>query len=499
MWQFRRLVYREPSFDNDESNLSSVFRVGVAVVSPFDPVISGAMHAYTSVRRTLTQRSFSLSRLTMSVAGHTNYFAHPLLRAHNWQHRPELDRVCDWWRGGGRGICALVGMGGAGKTAIAERFLRILPGGLPVDPVVAKDASLPAPHSVFVFSFYDAPNPEAFFGALQMWLEHTPRVETVLSVGQMLFLLQQTPGLVVMDGLERVQEDGSRGMFGRLDSPKLRDFLDQLAAGYVPELSVLVTSRFPLADLRDKHPQFFCTVAVDQIDVAAGVQLLRERGVHGTDGQLAAVVQQCGRHALTVDFAGGYLTEYAHGDPAIPLDLGTAEELRAAAEQEPDEDRRAVLKQGHRFARIAGHYREAMLRTDEAVMALLERICLFRLGVDCRALAAIFTGPEAEKVSGKALAGLDREQLQRKLDWLVRMQIVEVAYRNPKRERGTATEPAEDSSLTLRVTIQEPRATYSIHPAVRDGFLSGISGEAALASHENVRKTSRATDGRAFR
>lgn len=61
----------------------------------------------------------------------SNHFVHPLLRAHNWQHRPQLDEVCDWWRSGGQGVCALVGMGGAGKTAITERFLRMLPEGLP--------------------------------------------------------------------------------------------------------------------------------------------------------------------------------------------------------------------------------------------------------------------------------------------------------------------------------------------------------------------------------
>ncbi len=81
--------------------------------------------------------------------------------------------------------------------------------------------------------------------------------------------------------------------------------------------------------------------------------------------------------------------------------------------------------QGRRFARIAQRYREAMLSSDEAAIALLERICLFRLGVDCRTLAAIFTGPDATKVSGKALAGLDADQLQKKLAWLVRMRIVE--------------------------------------------------------------------------
>jgi hypothetical protein len=69
----------------------------------------------------------------------TNFFVDSLLRAHDWPHRPQLDDACQWWRGrgigfqpvnatdrkleayatGGRGVLALVGMGGAGKTAIA--------------------------------------------------------------------------------------------------------------------------------------------------------------------------------------------------------------------------------------------------------------------------------------------------------------------------------------------------------------------------------------------
>jgi len=76
----------------------------------------------------------------MSNAGTSNYFVHTLLRARDWQHRPQLDDVIEWWQAGGRGVCALIGMGGAGKTAVAERFLRILPGGLPDDPQVDKDS-----------------------------------------------------------------------------------------------------------------------------------------------------------------------------------------------------------------------------------------------------------------------------------------------------------------------------------------------------------------------
>ncbi len=393
------------------------------------------------------------------------------MRAHDWQHRPQLDQVCEWWRGGGTGVCALVGIGGAGKTAIADRFLQILPGVIPQDAKIAKDPSLPTPHSTFVFSFYDAPNPEAFFEALQMWLEQTPRVSVVASFFQLMFMVQKSPGLLILDGLEKVQEDGGRGVLGKLASPKLRDFLDHVAAGHAPLLSVLITTRFPLADLRESKPQFFRTIPVEEIETAAGVQLLQAHGVRGTDPQLEAIVRECGNHALTIDFAGGYIREYGNGDPATRLNLGTAEELAAAAEKEPDDDRRGVLKQGFRFARVAERYRDAMLKNDEAALALLERICLFRLGADCQTLASIFTGEGATKVSGKALAALNAKELQQKLDWLVRMRIVE-------QSAPSVSENTKDSKL---------KTAYTIHPAVRDGFLGGIRRDEMAASHEAVR------------
>ncbi|MHC4407119.1 MAG: P-loop NTPase family protein [Planctomycetota bacterium] len=59
---------------------------------------------------------------------------HRLLRARDWQDRPQLEAVCRWWRGGGPGVCSLVGIGGAGKTAVADRFLQLLPGATEESP-----------------------------------------------------------------------------------------------------------------------------------------------------------------------------------------------------------------------------------------------------------------------------------------------------------------------------------------------------------------------------
>jgi hypothetical protein len=95
---------------------------------------------------------------------------HTLLRARDWQHRPQLDMVCEWWRSYGAGLCALVGIGGAGKTAIADRFLQLLPGVLPDNPRVPKDNGLPTPRDHRIFSFCNVPNPDEFFRDLADWL-----------------------------------------------------------------------------------------------------------------------------------------------------------------------------------------------------------------------------------------------------------------------------------------------------------------------------------------
>ncbi len=141
-------------------------------------------------------------------------FVRQLLRAQDWQHRPQLDKLGDWWRGGGRGVCALIGIGGAGKTAVVERFLRVLPGAMPDTSGIPKDDSLPTSRRLFVFSFYDAPNPDKFFAELAAWLtgETSDEPAETYSFEQTVRLLERAGEcLLVMGGLEKVQDDGSRG------------------------------------------------------------------------------------------------------------------------------------------------------------------------------------------------------------------------------------------------------------------------------------------------
>ncbi|MCP4662119.1 MAG: hypothetical protein GY856_42495, partial [bacterium] len=395
--------------------------------------------------------------------------AHRLLRARDWQDRPELDRLADWWRRGAAGVCALVGIGGAGKTAIADRFLRRLPEVLPAEPGVDKDPSLPAPRELLVFSFYDAPNPDAFVAELAAWCGGTSGRARAPSYEETVRMLTDVEDLLlVLDGMERVQETGVRGPFGQITDGRLRDFVLRLAEGWLPGVRVIVTTRFRLFDPLAADSPLHFPIPVEKLAEATAVALLRQRGVcRGTDDQLRAIARGQGCHALSVDLIGGYLARFCGGDPArLP-----PEPPAPAAEDEPaiDPEEAAIREQEHKFARLAERYHEALARTDPAALALLQRVCLFRLGVDIGTLASIFTGGRKRKISGSgwALARLSEQQLRGRLDLLVEMKLLECSER---KDDGSVVE------------------LYTVHPAVRDGFLRRLDDETARRGHDAARE-----------
>ncbi len=333
--------------------------------------------------------------------------------------------MCQWWTANGVGVCALVGIGGSGKTAIVERFLRVLPNVLPESPGIAKHDAMPTPKRLFVFSFYDAPNADSFFASLAAWLQGSvvDMDATPPSYQQILLWLQQAgPCLLVLDGIEKIQDDGMRGgVFGQLLDYRLGDLVLRLASGYIPGVSTLATTRFPISELEEELPLHYVPMPIEDISDEVAIALLRQRGVKGSDVELRHLAKDCGHHALTVDLAGGYIAEFG-GE--THLQLGTVEELQQAVRDEPNAQRRRVLRQEYRFARIAARYREAFIEKDQAALALLERVCLFRLGIDAETLTAIFIGRDKTKISNPALARLSPRQLQIKLDLLVEMRLL---------------------------------------------------------------------------
>jgi tetratricopeptide (TPR) repeat protein len=143
---------------------------------------------------------------------------------------------------------------------------------------------------------------------------------------------------------------------------------------------------------------------------------------------------------------------------------------------------RAVAEQTARFERVAQRYRDALERTDRAALALLERVCLFRLGVDADLLTLVFTGPGKDALSGPELAALSPAEVRARMDRLVAMRLLEATEVGPftRRQPTAAARPAVFSGVR--------DVTYTVHPAVRDGFLKDMDEDAARLGHDAARE-----------
>jgi hypothetical protein len=154
----------------------------------------------------------------------------------------------------------------------------------------------PGEANVLVWSFYESPDADAFLRECnQLFLgeEEGPaggrleRLERGLRDGR--------PHLVVLDGLERVQEDAISGQVrGELSDHTLKLLLRALAAG-LGRARALVTSRFPLVDLQDWLKRGYRETRLDDLTPEAAVAVLRGWGVIGNEAALRAAAEQVGQ------------------------------------------------------------------------------------------------------------------------------------------------------------------------------------------------------------
>jgi hypothetical protein len=280
----------------------------------------------------------------------------------------ELAELRRLWQTGFRGVLALVGLGGAGKTAAAARFLEGLLG----------PGAGPRPEGLFVWSFYQQPDPGAFLREAYRYFAGDAAAGPARGAG-LLHLLRERlaaggPHLLVLDGLERVQrpESGAGHVYGEVEDPLLRGLLTRAAEG-VGRTVLLVTSRFPLADLARQRGKGYHHLDVGGLDRPAALALLRARGVWGEDAALERLIDAYGAHALTLDHLGGLIGQFLGGDPS------RAPEAPALG---PAGDR-----QGLRLARLLRAYETHL---PPAELALLCRLCLLRRSVTDEQLLQLF-------------------------------------------------------------------------------------------------------------
>jgi len=383
---------------------------------------------------------------------------HQLPPADCFQSRPELRRLHQFWRDEGMtSLLVLVGIGGAGKTALVRHFLAQLPQSEVTAVDVRKDQWLPVPDACFVWSFYNHPDPVFCATALYNYL--TGEKSTKASFEQVQQLLDNCwlgcRVLLVFDGMENLQvapgiepewEGGTLGQFLPEGAPIAR-FLSWLCDSPRP-ISLIATSRFKLSDLRRYETGgSYAVVHVDKLPAKAARALLRARGVRGTDQLLDGLTHEFGNHAQTIDLLGNVLRLFCGGDPARARELPSFEDVRHLAD---------ARDQAWGRLRVLRFYEES-LPSEE--LAVLKHLCLFHiLPVSVELLANTFLGKAKPTFSGAR----GRQALRAYL--LMLCHEYHLVYGEPSKDRRS----------------------FTVHPAVREYFYARIGDRVSL--HDGLRK-----------
>src|SRR4051794_38212727 len=197
---------------------------------------------------------------TMASHPPAHRIVHPLPPAPQFVGRePELDELRSSCCAPFRGVVALVGLGGAGKTATAARFLEEL----------CRPGHPSRPEGLFVWSFYQEPDAGYFLNETYRYFARDDSPAAPAKGAGLLHLLRDAlmtggPHLLVLDGLERVQrqEGDDPAQFGQIEDPLLEGLLTRVAEG-LGQTVALVTSRFPLTNLKGFTGRGYISLDID--------------------------------------------------------------------------------------------------------------------------------------------------------------------------------------------------------------------------------------------
>jgi tetratricopeptide (TPR) repeat protein len=323
----------------------------------------------------------------------------------------ELARLDRWAADPQVALIGVTAWGGAGKTALVTHWVTQA-GGL---------ARRPGLRGLFGWSFYADPSAEHWADGLLKWARRDLGIK-VAGTGRLaaavLALLWAVPLLLVLDGLERVQEGPAGGEFGRLLDGTLREVL--AGACQQPHGGLVVlTSRFPFADLEGFDGGSARMLEVPPFTPAEGSALLAATGGDWlAEDQRRELVRAVDGHALATGALAGLL---AARPPSSDLGVLHAD-LAAAARTDA------------RVGKVLEFYAS---RLTEADRYLLAAVSLFARPVSAEAVLAV---ADHEAFEGR-LAG-----------WT--LGTVQAAVRD--RLAGLAT--------------WHPDGTISAHPLVRDTF-----------------------------
>jgi tetratricopeptide (TPR) repeat protein len=228
----------------------------------------------------------------------------------------ELQTLDEAWAGKETNILSIVAWGGAGKTALANEWVKQL-----------QAANYRGAQAVLGWSFYSQGTKERATSAEQFlnWALETLKIPikstSATAKGEALAdAMTERRVLLILDGVEPLQH-GPGGQEGQLKDQGLRAFLRRFASISPVNAHgiVLITSRLEIRDIQRWKasrggPGAVSIVDLGRLSTEAGVALLRDNGIQGPDRLLRAAVEDFEGHALALTLLAGLLARRHHGD-----------------------------------------------------------------------------------------------------------------------------------------------------------------------------------------
>jgi hypothetical protein len=218
-----------------------------------------------------------------------------------WFHEPsnddkflgreyEIARLDRWVRDEAVRAIGVSAVGGTGKTALVGHWLKNTAGW----------RSRPFA-GLFAWSFYQDRDTKNFLRELLLWANKALRASMPEKGKRLtdaaLDLVRAYPIVVVLDGLEVLQEGLENANYGAFLDGDLRDFLAGFGQRKHRSLTVL-TSRFVFADLNRFLGAAFHQLELHGLVPERGAELLEELGVGGTTSERGYVAERLEGHPL---------------------------------------------------------------------------------------------------------------------------------------------------------------------------------------------------------
>ena len=230
----------------------------------------------------------------------------------------ELAWLTACWDEGVR-VVSIVASGGMGKSSLVNAWLRSMDG-----------AGWRGATRVYGWSFYSQgtdrlASSDAFFShALRRFGDTEAAPTSPWEKGERLAaLVRKKRALLILDGVEPLQW-GPGEQEGKLKDPALLALVKELGAQNMG--LCVITSRLALVDMEGVGGDRVQAKALEQLSPEAGAELLRARGVKGTDGDLREAAEEYKGHGLGLTLLGSYLADVAEGDIRWRKEIGPLEE-----------------------------------------------------------------------------------------------------------------------------------------------------------------------------